>query len=93
MPKKFPHEFMRDVFAVARRGTIVVPSGRRLRRLRVDALALDSLGRRQRRDPRRPDHIRGQEIVQLWRDKRRLEMENEILRRAAACFAKDALAK
>jgi transposase len=33
------------------------------------------------------------EIVQLRRDKRRLEMENEILRRAAAYFAKDALPK
>jgi hypothetical protein len=31
--------------------------------------------------------------VLLRRDKRRLEMENEILRRAAACFAKDALPK
>ena len=29
------------------------------------------------------------EIVQLRRDKRRLEMENEILRRATAYFAKD----
>lgn len=33
------------------------------------------------------------EIVQLRRDKRRLEQENEILRRAAAHFAKDALPK
>ena len=33
------------------------------------------------------------EIVQLRREKRRLEMENEILRRAAAYFAKDALPK
>jgi transposase len=33
------------------------------------------------------------EMVQLRRDKRRLEMENEILRRAAAYFAKDALPK
>lgn len=30
------------------------------------------------------------EVVQLRRDKRRLEMENEILRRATAYFAKDA---
>ena len=33
------------------------------------------------------------ELVQLRRDKRRLEQENEILRRAAAYFAKDALPK
>jgi len=33
------------------------------------------------------------EVVALRRDKRRLEMENEILRRAAAYFAKDTLPK
>ena len=33
------------------------------------------------------------EIVQLRRDKRRLEMEVEILRRATAYFAKDAAPK
>ena len=33
------------------------------------------------------------EIVQLRRKTRRLEMENEVLRRAAAYFAKDALPK
>ena len=33
------------------------------------------------------------ELAQLRREKRRLEMENEILRRAAAYFAKDALPK
>lgn len=33
------------------------------------------------------------EVVRLRRDDRRLEMEDEILRRAAAHFAKDALPK
>ena len=33
------------------------------------------------------------EVVRLRRDNRRLVMENEILRRAAAYFAKDALPK
>jgi transposase len=33
------------------------------------------------------------ELVQLRRDKRRLEMENEILRRAAAYFAASSLPK
>ncbi len=33
------------------------------------------------------------EVVQMRRTIRRLEMENEILRRAAAYFAKDALPK
>jgi transposase len=31
--------------------------------------------------------------VQLRREKRRLELENEIMRRAAAYFAKDSLTK
>jgi transposase len=34
-----------------------------------------------------------EEVVRLRRANRRLEMENEILRRAAAYFAKDALPK
>jgi transposase len=34
-----------------------------------------------------------QEVVRLRRENRRLEMENEILRRAAAYFATDALPK
>jgi transposase len=34
-----------------------------------------------------------EEVVRLRRTNRRLEMENEILRRAAAYFAKDALPK
>jgi transposase len=34
-----------------------------------------------------------QEVVRLRRENRRLEMENEILRRAAAYFAKDQLPK
>ncbi len=33
------------------------------------------------------------ELVQLRRDKRRLEMENEVLRRAAAYFAQSTLPK
>lgn len=33
------------------------------------------------------------ELVRLRREKRRLEMENEILRRAAAYFAQDQLPK
>ncbi len=33
------------------------------------------------------------EVVRLRRENRRLEMENEILRRAAAYFAKDPLPK
>lgn len=94
MPKKFPPEFKRDVVAVARRGgltraEIVADFGisettlaRWIRQADVDDGIRDGLTSAEQA-----------EIVQLRRDKRRLEMENEILRRAAAYFAKDALPK
>jgi transposase len=94
MPKKFPPEFKRDVVRVARRGDLT--------RAEVAAdfdISVESV-RRWMRQADIDDGIKdGQtsseqaEVVQLRRDKRRLEMENEILRRAAAFFAKDALPK
>lgn len=94
MPKKFPPEFKRDVVAVARRGDltraeVAVDFGiseatvhRWVHQADVDDGVKDGLTTAEQA-----------EIVQLRRDKRRLEMENEILRRAAAYFAKDALPK
>jgi transposase-like protein len=94
MPKKFPPEFKRDVVAVARRGDltlaevaadfdVLVESVRRwMRQVDVDDGVRDGLTTAEQ-----------SEIVQLRRKTRRLEMENEILRRAAAYFAKDALPK
>jgi transposase len=94
MPKRFPPEFKRDVVAVARRGDLTiaevaadfdvsVESVRRwMRQADVDDGVRDGLTSAEQ-----------SEVVQLRRDKRRLEMENEVLRRAAAYFAKDALPK
>jgi transposase len=94
MPKKFPPEFKRDVVAVARRGDLTlgevaadfdvsVESVRRwMRQADVDDGVKDGLTTAEQ-----------SEIVQLRRKTRRLEMENEILRRAAAYFARDALPK
>jgi transposase len=94
MPKKFPIEFKRDVVAVARRGDLSVnevasdfdispESVRRwMRQADVDDGVKDGLTTAEQA-----------EVVQLRRANRRLEMENEILRRAAAYFAKDALPK
>lgn len=94
MPKKFPDEFKRDVVAVARRGTIPIPEvaadfgvaektvRRWMHQADVDDGARDGLTTTEQ-----------QEIVRLRRENRRLEMENEILRRAAAYFAKDSLPK
>jgi transposase len=91
MPKKFPAEFKRDVVTVARRGDLSVA---------VDFGIAEETVRRWMRQADIDDGIKDgltsaeqSEIVQLRRDKRRLEMENEILRRAAAYFARDALPK
>ena len=90
MPKRFPAEFKRDVVAVARRRTVP-----------LDEVAADfdisvSTLRRWMDQADIDDGMKDgltsaeqAEIVQLRRDKRRLEMENEILRRATAYFAKD----
>jgi transposase len=94
MPKKYPVEFKRDVARVARRGDlsyaevaadfdVSVESVRRwVCQAEIDDGIRDGLTSAEQA-----------EVVQLRRDKRRLEMENEILRRAAAYFAKDALPK
>ena len=81
MPKGYPPEFKRDVVAVARWGDLSVPE------IAVDFdIAQESV-----READVDDGIaQGQtsseqtELVQLRRRMRRLEMENEILRRAAA---------
>jgi transposase len=94
MPKRFPPEFKRDVVTVARRGDLTKAE------VASDfGVSIESV-KRWCRQADIDDGVRdGQtsseqsEVVQLRRDKRRLEMENEILRRAAAYFAKDALPK
>ena len=94
MPKKFPAEFKRDVVTVARRG--------KLTRAEIAAdfgISIESVKRWVRQaevdDGTRDGTTTSEqtELVQLRREKRRLEMENEILRRAAAYFAKDHLPK
>ncbi len=94
MPKKFPPEFKRDVVRVARRGDlshaevatdfdISVESVRRwVRQADIDDGVVDGQTTSEQN-----------ELVQLRREKRRLEMENEILRRAAAYFAAGSLPK
>ena len=94
MPKKFPPEFKRDVVRVARRGDlshaevaadfdVSVESVRRwVRQADVDDGVVDGKTSSEQN-----------ELVQLRREKRRLEMENEILRRAAAYFAAGSIPK
>lgn len=94
MPKKFPQEFKRDVVTVARRGDLSVAE------VAVDFGVSQESVRRWVHQADVDDGIKGgqttteqSELVQLRRDKRRLEMENEILRRAAAYFAASSLPK
>ena len=94
MPKRFPSEFKRDVVTVARRGDLTVAE------VAADFNVSAESVRRWMRQADIDDGVRDgltsfeqSEIVQLRRDKRRLEMENEILRRAAAYFAKDVIPK
>ncbi len=94
MPKKFPPEFKRDVVSVARRGDLTVAE------VAADFDISPESIRRWMRQADIDDGIKDgltsaeqSEIVQLRRDKRRLEMEVEILRRATAYFAKDAAPK
>ena len=94
MPKRFPPEFKRDVVTVARRGDLSVNEV---------AADFDISPETVRRWVRQADIDEGikdgltsaeqSELVALRRQTRRLQMENEILRRAAAYFAKDALPK
>ena len=94
MPRKFPPEFKADVVRVARRGDLSIAE------VAADFdISVESVKRWKRQadiDEGIKDGLTSAEqaeIVQLRRDKRRLEMENEILRRAAAYFAKDTLPK
>ena len=94
MPKRFPPEFKRDVVTVARRGDLSVVE------VAADFDVSEESVRRWVRQADIDDGLKGgqtstkaAELVQLRRDKRRLEMENEILRRAAAYFAASTLPK
>jgi len=94
MPKKYPPEFKRDVVTVARRGDLSVVE------VATDFGVAEETVRRWMKQADVDDGIKDglttaeqAEIVQLRRDKRRLEMENEILRRAAAYFAASSLPK
>ena len=82
MPKRYPPEFKRDVVAVARRGDLSVAE------IAVDFdIAPESVRRWARQADVGDGIVTGQttteqtEVVQLRRRMRRLEMENEILRR------------
>jgi len=94
MPKKYPPEFKQDVVAVARRVDLSVLE------VAMDFGIAEETVRRWMRQADVDDGVKDglttseqAEMVQLRRKMRRLEMENEILRRAAAYFAASSLPK
>ena len=94
MPKKYPEEFKCDGVTVAGRRDLSVP------KVATDFGIAEQTGRRWMRQADIDDGVRDgktsaeqSEFVALGRDKRRLEKENEILRRAAAYFASATLPK
>jgi transposase len=94
MNKQYPPEFKRDVVALAKRGEITkrqiakdvgiseTTLHRWIRRVEIDEGEREGATSDER-----------EELRELRKRARRLEQENEILRRAAAYFAKDALPK
>lgn len=94
MSKQFPAEFKRDVAEYARRTDATHQQV-------ADAfgISINSVKRWIKQAAIDDGHAEGLssaekvELAELKRKTRQLEMENEILRRAAAYFAKDALPK
>lgn len=94
MPKAFPAEFRRDVVAVARKG------GSSIAQVAKDFGVSESCLQRWLKQADIEDGVRpgvtvseSAELRELRKRNRTLEMENEILRRAAAYFAKETLPK
>jgi len=94
MPKRFPEEFKRDVVRVARKRDRTI--GETAKDFGVSTSTLHRWLAQADVDDGVVEGVTSTdqaEIAQLRKDMRRLTQENEILRRAAAYFAKDALPK
>jgi transposase len=94
MPKAFPLEFRRDVIAVARRGE--APVAQIARDFGISEACLHRwLKIADIDDGVRPGITTSEsaELRELKRRNRTLEQENEILRRAAAYFARETFPK
>src|SRR6266571_5756900 len=94
MPKAFPIEFRRDVVAVARKGE--APLSQIAKDFGVSESCLHRwLNLADVEDGVRPGVTSAEsaEVRELRKRNRLLEQENEILRRAAAFFARESLPK
>jgi transposase len=91
MPAPHPAEFRQRAVALARTGT--KPIGQIAKELQISESCLRNwLAQADTDDGGRPDRLNSgekQELTELRRRNRLLEMENEILKRAAAYFARE----
>ena len=91
MPAPHPPEFLRRTVELARQGD--QPIAALAKQLQISESCLrrwiDQAQTDENGSDSRLTTAEKRELAQLRRDKRRLEMENEILKRAAAFFAKE----
>jgi transposase len=91
MPAPHPSEFRRRAVELARRGD--TPVAALAKQLSISESCLRNWMAQADTDEKgsegRLTSAEKRELAQLRRDKRRLEMENEILKRAAAYFARE----
>ncbi len=90
MPKPYPEEFRRDVVAVARKGQVPLKQVAKDFGISESCLA-NWLRKADIEDGNRPGITRADsdELRELRKRNKLLEQENEILRRAAAFFARE----
>ena len=90
MPKPYPEEFRRDVVAVARKGQVPLKQVAKDFGISESCLA-NWLRKADIEDGNRPGITRAdsEELRELRKRNKLLEQENEILRRAAAFFARE----
>lgn len=91
MPAPHPPEFRQRAVELARRGE--TPIATLAKQLSISESCLRNWMAQADADEKgsetRLTSVERRELAQLRRDKRRLEMENEILKRAAAYFARE----
>jgi len=90
MPKAHPPEFRRRAVELARAGG--KPQSELARDLGISASCLRNWVAQADKDEGRRDGVTSQErreLAELRRKNRQLELENEVLRKAAAYFARD----
>ena len=89
MPAPHPPEFRHRAVELARLGEQPIAAIAKDLYLRVLSAELDRPGRRRRGQEHRGSALSSAELAELRKKAKRLEVENEILKRAAAYFAQE----